>query len=476
METDRALERAVENALDGAVEGAVEGAGRGAREGRAERTPHRGRVASVSGPASLSGRLRVPGDKSISHRALLLGALAEGTSRIRGLSDGDDVRRSAAAIAALGAEVASSPAGVVVRGGRRVLGEPSIPLDCGNSGTAIRLLCGLVSGIDGLSCLYGDVSVASRPMGRVVGPLREMGARIDGRAGGERAPLAVRGGELRGLTYELPVPSAQVKSALLLAGLFARGTTVVREPERTRAHTEEMLATMGARLRVEEEGAGRTIYLEAGDLAPIEVEVPGDPSQAAFFVVGATILPGSDLEIDPLYLGPERSGFLSVLGRMGAAIEVLPEGDRHYGRIRVRSSSLRATEVAPEEVPSLVDELPILAVAAAAARGRSRFRGLGELRVKETDRLATTVALLEAHGIRAAVDGDDLLVEGGTLRAGVVDAAGDHRIAMAAVIAGLATAPASRIVGVDAVATSYPGFLADLEAVTSGAEITVEAE
>lgn len=439
-------------------------------------TVSRRRAATVSGPAVLSGRLRVPGDKSISHRALLLGAVAEGTTRIRGLSDGDDVQRSAAAIAALGAGVASSPFGVVVQGGRGVLREPAIPLDCGNSGTAIRLLCGLVSGIDGVSCLYGDASVASRPMGRVVHPLREMGARIDGRAHGERAPLAVRGGELRGLAYELPVPSAQVKSALLLAGLFARGTTVVRESARTRSHTEEMLASMGARIRVEEEGPGRTIHLEAGDLAPIDVEVPGDPSQAAFFVVGATLLPGSDLEIDPVYLGPERSGFLSVLRRMGAAVEVVPEGNRHHGRLRVRAASLHATDVAPEEVPSLVDELPILAVAAAAARGWSRFRGLGELRVKETDRLATTTALLAAHGIRAVVEGDDLLVEGGKLRAGVVDAAGDHRIAMAAVIASLASPQASRIDGIDAVATSYPGFLADLMAVATGAGITLEAE
>ncbi len=407
-----------------------------------------------SGP--LRGRLRMPGDKSISHRALLLAALAEGRSSVGGLSDGADVVGTRRAVEALGAATDDGDGRVVVDGGG--LHEPDDVIDVGNSGTTIRLLTGLCAAFPFLTVLAGDESISRRPMDRVAVPLRLMGATIEGRDDGRYPPLSVRGGDLHGITYRTPVPSAQVKSAVLLAGLGADGDTVVEEDVPTRAHTEELLARFGADVEV---GDGR-VRVRRSRPEPFTFDVPGDPSQAAFWVVAATLVPGSDLLIDDLYLGPARSGFLDVLLRMGADIEIDHDPEAGTGTVRVRPAALHGTTVVGAEIVGL-DEVPALAIAAGAAEGTTRFVDVGELRVKESDRLATVSAGLRAVGGTAEVDGDDLVVEGGTLRGGVVVSHGDHRIAMAAAVAGLASSEAPvTIEGWEAVATSYPRFEQDL--------------
>ena len=409
---------------------------------------------TVSGGRPLRGRITVPGDKSISHRALILAALAEGTSVVRGLSDGDDVARTRAAIEAMGAGVD----GEKITGGRRHLHEPGDVLDMGNSGTGIRLLAGVCAGFPWLTVLTGDESIRRRPMSRVAEPLRVMGATVDGRDGGRLPPLAVRGGELHGIVYDLPVPSAQVKSAVLLAGLSAQGETVVRQPVVTRAHTEEMLAACGGDVQVSADGL--VVTLRPALLQPFELDVPGDPSQAAFWIVGACIVPGSEVIVDDVYIGPARTGFLDVLKRMGADVERV--GERS---IRARHSpDLQGTSVAPAEIAALIDEIPILAVAGAVAAGDTGFLDVGELRVKESDRVATIIEGLAGMGATAAADGEGLHVQGeARLRGGKVHSHGDHRIAMALAVAGLAAQGTTVIDGWGAVATSYPGFEHDLE-------------
>jgi len=409
---------------------------------------------TVTGGRPLRGRVTVPGDKSISHRALILAALAEGTSVVRGLSDGDDVARTRAALAAMGA----SFDGEKITGGRSRLHEPADVLDMGNSGTGIRLLAGVCAGLPWLTVLTGDASIRRRPMSRVAEPLRAMGAAIDGRDEGRLPPLAVRGGRLHGIDYDLPVPSAQVKAAVLLAGLAADGGTVVRQPVVTRAHTEEMLAACGANVQVS--GDGLVVRLHPGELAPFELDVPGDPSQAAFWIVAACITPGSDVVVDDVYLGPARGGFLDVLARMGAAVERV--GDRS---LRARySPDLHATAVGGDEVPGLIDEIPVLALAAAVAEGKTVFRDAGELRVKESDRIASITTALSGVGACVEPVDDGLVIHGpARLHGGRADAAGDHRIAMTLAVAGMAAEGTTVIDGWEAVATSYPGFERDLE-------------
>jgi len=422
-----------------------------------------------SGGAPVRGRLAVPGDKSISHRAILLAALTKGTSRIEGASTGGDVLASLSAVRQLGVAVEGDLTdGLRLTPPRGGLSEPSGVLDLANSGTGLRLLAGVLAGLPIFSVLVGDRSLQSRPMARVVEPLRAMGAVIDGRDGGRFAPLAIRGGELSGIDYTPPIASAQVKSAILLAGLSARGETVVREALRTRSHTEEMLAAAGARIAVTEVGEGRIVTLEPSALSPVGVTVPGDPSQAAFFVVAASIIPGSDLRVEGLYAGPGRLGFLAVLERMGAEIELHETGEL-VADLVVRSAALRATVVGSGEVPGLIDEVPALAVAAAFAEGETVFRGVGELATKESDRLAAITSELGALGGQVRVVGDELVVTGdrSKMHSGTVDCQGDHRIAMAMAIVGAALGPgeAVEVSGASAIATSYPDFARDLERV-----------
>jgi 3-phosphoshikimate 1-carboxyvinyltransferase len=418
----------------------------------------------VAGPArrGLHGCLRVPGDKSISHRALLLAARAEGRSRLAGLSTGQDVRHTLAAIQAFGAEVTPSlPGEVVVSGGAGRLHEPAGVVDVGNSGTGIRLLAGWAAGLDGLTVLAGDDSIARRPMDRVADPLRQMGARIDGRQGGRLPPLVIRGGALRGIDYRPPVASAQVKGAILLAGLTAEGETTVREAVPTRQHTEELLRLGGAHLEV----AGGAVTVRASTLRAFDLDVPGDPSQAAFWIVAACVTPGSELTVEHVYVGPGRTGFLDVLRRMGAAIEISPvDPDTRTASITAAHGPLHATRVGGVEVPSLIDEVPVLAVAAAFAEGATTFGDASELRVKESDRIASVVAALSAVGVAAEARPDGLVVHGGGgVAGGTIDSAGDHRIAMALAVAGMAARAPVHIAGWDAVRTSYPGFEEDYQ-------------
>jgi 3-phosphoshikimate 1-carboxyvinyltransferase len=432
------------------------------------------RVLVVDGGTPCRGTVRTPGEKSISHRAVLLGALAEGTSVIHGLSDGADVAASLAAVEAMGAAVDRHDDGtVVVHGGRARLHRPEARLDCGNSGTSMRLLAGLVAGFEWETELVGDASLSARPMDRVAEPLGLMGATVAGR--GERClpPLLVRGGGLHGIDWTSRVASAQVKSAIILAGLSADGTTIVREAVTTRAHTEEMLVEAGADLTVEPWGEGRIVRVRASSLRPVERTVPGDPSASAFFAVAGCVVPESAVDIAGVYSGPARLGYVSVLQRMGADITVIP-GDPGTATIRARASSLTATEVRASEIPSL-DEIPVLAVAAAVAAGTTVFSDVGELRVKEVDRLQAVADMAEAFGAHATIDGDALSITGigGPLRGARFDSQGDHRMAMAAAVAARAARPGERslITGFGAVETSYPAFAQDMERLAVGTAI-----
>ncbi|HLH29520.1 MAG TPA: 3-phosphoshikimate 1-carboxyvinyltransferase, partial [Acidimicrobiales bacterium] len=329
---------------------------------------------------------------------------------------------------------------------------------------------GVAATLPGTTTMTGDESLRRRPMDRVAEPLGRMGARVEGRGPRCLPPLAVSGGELTGIDYTPPMASAQVKSAVLLAGLAASGETVVREPVATRTHTEDLLARAGARIAVAREQGARVVRVRRSELQPGELRIPGDPSQAAFFVVGALLAPDSRVTVEGLHLSAERAGYLAVLSRMGAHLEVEASGGE--GRVTAETSQLVATEVDAAEIPSL-DEVPVLAVAAGRAAGTTRFAGVGELRVKESDRLAGTAAMLGAFGVEAAVEGDDLLVTGrpGPWSAARLEAGGDHRMAMAAAVAAVAaTTPGSRttIGGFETVATSYPGFLEALAALRRG--------
>ena len=427
------------------------------------------RVLVVTGGVPCRGTVRTPGEKSISHRAVLLGALAEGTSTVRGLSDGADVAATLAAVAAMGTGVERHDDGtVVLHGGRGRLHQAAGPLDCGNSGTSMRLLAGLVAGLEWETDLVGDESLSARPMDRVAEPLGLMGATVRGRGARCLPPLRVWGGGLHGIDWTSKVASAQVKSAILLAGLTASGTTIVREAVTTRTHTEEMLGEAGADVTVEPWGEGRIVRVRASTLEPVDRTVPGDPSASAFFIVAGCVVPGSSVEVSGVYSGPARLGYVSVLRRMGADVSLVPD-ERATATIRAAAGPLRATEVRASEIPSL-DEIPALAVAAAVAEGTTVFVDVGELRVKEVDRLVAVAGMVEAFGASARIEGDTLAVtgRGGPLRGARFDSRGDHRMAMAAAVAALAAGPGERslITAFDAVATSYPGFAEDLERLT----------
>ena len=419
---------------------------------------------TLAGPRPLRGRLRLPGDKGISHRALLLAALADGPSRITGLADGDDVHRTRLVLEHLGVRVRASDGAVVVYGAGGSLREPERTLDCGNSGTTMRMVTGLVAPQPFHTVLTGDSSLVTRPMARVVEPLRRMGARVDGRDGGARAPLAVRGGPLRGVRCELDVASGQVKTALVLAGLQADGTTEVVEPNRSRDHTERLLGALGAPLEVVDD---RTLRVRRATLPAFELDVPGDPSSAAFFAVAASVTPGSAVVLEGVSINPSRIGFVDVLHRMGAVVEIRQTGDRlgePVGDIEVTAASLTATTFSPEE--AWIDEVPALAVAAAFADGVTEIRDAAELRVKESDRIGALAQELSQLGVGAEERPDGLLIHGGQPRAALLKSHGDHRVAMAAAIAAVGCEGESTVRGWRAVAASYPGFADDLAALT----------
>jgi 3-phosphoshikimate 1-carboxyvinyltransferase len=410
----------------------------------------------------------VPGDKSISIRALLLGALAVGETPIAGMLEGEDVLHTAGALRALGAHIAQTGErqwqvrGVGVGG----LAEPRDALDFGNSGTGCRLTLGAVAGCPITATFDGDASLRSRPMRRVLDPLERMGARALASAEG-RLPLTLAGArDPIPIVFKPPVPSAQLKSATLLAGLSAPGETVVIEAEATRDHTEKLLTYFGADVHVDrlDDGGRRITLIGQPELAPRPIMVPADPSSSAFPLVAALVVPRSEIILPGVMMNPLRTGLLTTLGEMGAAIEALQqrnEGGEEVADLRVRAATLRGVEVPASRAPAMIDEYPILAVAAAFAEGVTVMRGLKELRVKESDRLAATLALLRANGVTAEIEGDDLIVQGTGRPAGggVVTTHMDHRIAMAAIVLGLASERPVQIDDGRFIATSFPGFV-----------------
>ena len=433
-------------------------------------------TARRSGP--LRGTVRAPGDKSISHRALILGALAEGVTEIEGLLEGEDVKRTAAAMAAFGAGVERLGEGCWRVEGRGGFAEPADVVDCGNAGTGVRLIMGAAAGFDMAVTFTGDASLRGRPMNRVLKPLGEMGASWICKAGG-RLPLTLKGGGLKGIAYRLPEPSAQVKSAVLLAGLHAEGRTEVFEPEPTRDHTERMLRGFGAEVEVVEQDGGRRIILPPGQsLKGCKIHVPGDPSSAAFPLVAALVTPGSEVTVLGMLLNPLRIGLLETLGDMGADLSVTnvrDEGGETVADVTARHSALEGVDVPPERAPSMIDEYPILAVAAAFATGKTTMRGIGEMRVKESDRIALMAAGLAACGIGVEEAPDALTVigaKGGNhLVAGGarVTTHGDHRIAMSHLIMGLAADAPVSVDEPGMIATSFPEFVSMMQGL--GAEI-----
>ncbi|MEB3171098.1 MAG: 3-phosphoshikimate 1-carboxyvinyltransferase, partial [Synechococcaceae cyanobacterium] len=424
----------------------------------------------LSGGGRLQGTVRVPGDKSISHRALLFGAIAEGETWIEGLLPAEDPLSTAACLRAMGVAVSPIEAGgpVTVRGvGLDGLAEPADVLDCGNSGTTMRLMLGLLAGRSGRHfVLSGDGSLRRRPMGRVAGPLAAMGATIDGRAEGNLAPLAVRGRALHGTTVRTPVASAQVKSAILLAALTAEGPTTVIEPAHSRDHSERMLRAFGADLAVAGPAGTEVTVRPGAVLRGRPVVVPGDISSAAFWLVAGAITPGADLTIENVGLNPSRTGILAVLEAMGAAIEVHNAREvagEPVGDLRVRYAPLRPFTIGGDLIPRLVDEIPILAVAACCAEGVSRVIDAAELRVKETDRLAVMARQLGAMGARIEEHPDGLTITGPTpLRGAEVDSETDHRVAMSLAVASLVAHGEGLLHRPEAAAVSYPGFWDDL--------------
>lgn len=418
-----------------------------------------------SGP--IRGRVRVPGDKSISHRSLILGALTVGETRISGLLEGEDVINTGKAMRALGAQVERTGQGEWrVRGvGVGGFGEPAAPLDFGNSGTGCRLVIGAVAGCPITAIFDGDASLRKRPMQRVLDPLRHMGAHALEVAEGGRLPLKLKGAsEPIPITYESPVPSAQLKSAVLLAGLAAPGETTVIESEATRDHTERLLKHFGAELKIKSHGEhGRRIILKGQpELEAAPVVVPADPSSASFPLVAALITPDSELILDSVMTNPLRTGLFLTLREMGASIEELETRDdgEEVADLRVRFSQLRGVDVPAERAPSMIDEYPVLAVVASFAEGVTRMRGLKELRVKESDRLAATADMLRVNGVAVEIEGDDLIVhgKGRAPGGGLVATHMDHRIAMSALVMGLASEQPVNVDDTAFIATSFPNF------------------
>lgn len=437
-------------------------------------------AATARRSAALEGRARVPGDKSISHRSIMFGGLASGETRIGGLLEGEDVMRTADALRAMGARIVKTGAEWVVNGtGNGALLEPQGPLDFGNAGTGSRLTMGLVGAYDMETTFIGDASLSKRPMGRILDPLREMGVQVLKTAPGDRMPITLHGPKSTApIAYRVPMASAQVKSAVLLAGLNTPGITTVIEPVMTRDHTEKMLKGFGANIGIETGRDGvRHIHIEGqGKLTGRPITVPGDPSSAAFPLVAALIVPGSDITIENVLMNPTRTGLIATLLEMGASIEFLDRrdaGGEEVADLHVRSSDLKGVSVPAERAPSMIDEYPVLAIAAAFAEGETVMNGLEELRVKESDRLAAVARGLEANGVECTEGRDWLSVRGrpgGKGRGGGnVETHLDHRIAMAFLVMGLAAENPVTIDDAAMIATSFPEFMGLMRGL--GAEI-----
>ncbi len=431
----------------------------------------------------LHGDVRVPGDKSLSHRALLLGAVATGPVPISGFLRSADTLSTLAAIRALGVAVEDGGGGeLLVTGcGWEGLSEPEDVIDVGNAGTLIRLLPGILAGIDRFTVLTGDASIRRRPMERIVRPLIAMGAAVSGREGGRYAPLALRGGKLRGIEHRMQVSSAQVKSCLLLAGLRAEGGTTVIDPGASRDHTERLLEFAGISVERGPQGVRGETWVRVEPVNSFHlpaVRIPADTSSAAFLAVAALLVPGSEVSLLQTGLNPTRTGLFSVLRRMGADLGIVPEaedssrpsGPEPMGTIRAQSSQMRATDIGPEEVPGMIDELPIWALAAAKAEGTSRLRGAAELRVKESDRISGVAELLRAIGVEVFEyqDGLDIVGRPQGWPGGTVQARGDHRLAMAGAVAGLASSGQVTVDDMRSAAVSFPGFIATIESLQAG--------
>ncbi len=419
-------------------------------------------VSKATGP--LRGTVTVPGDKSMTHRGLLVGALGNGPTRIQGYSRGEDCLNTLRALRGLGVEIRESPGAIEVVGqGLCGLREPNNVIDCGNSGTGIRLLMGVLAGQNFFSVLTGDASLRGRPMGRVVSPLRMMGAMVTGRGGGEMAPLAIQGKRLKPCAYDSPVASAQVKSCILFAGLFAEGQTTITEPLKSRDHTERLFQYVGLPLEVE----GNKVAVRGGQsFEGTSLKIPGDISAAAFFMVAGSIVPDSEIVLLDVGLNPERTGILDLLIKMGGDITVMNEREESgepVGDIRVKTSELHSIHIRQQDIPKTIDELPILCVAAAMAKGETRISGAQELRVKETDRIHAMATELKKLGVEIQEEPDGLIIQGGRpLLGNRCESFGDHRVVMSLAIAGLVAEGNTVIDDVECVETSFPGFQSKL--------------
>lgn len=430
----------------------------------------------IQGKKYVRGGIRIPGDKSISHRCAILGSIANGTTRVNGFLKGEDTLNTLEAFRAMGVDWRWEKEALIINGrGRDGLREPGDVIDLGNSGTSMRLLTGLVAGLDHVTVFTGDESLRNRPMGRVTGPLRLMGAQIDGRTGRdnkELAPLKIRGRRLNGIRYELPVASAQVKSALLLAGLWAEGVTELKEPGPSRDHTEIMLGGFGARVEKSGEGWLRLVGGAGDDLVGQDITVPGDFSSAAFFLVAAAITPGSDLTVQKVGINPTRTGALEILRAMGADIieeNKKKSGSEHYADITARHSKLEGIEIKGDMVVRAIDEFPIIAVAASYAKGKTVIKDAGELRVKESDRISVMAGELAKMGAAVEELPDGMIIEGGRpLKGAEVRSHGDHRIAMALAVAALGAEGETVIENTGCIATSFPSFETLFEEVQQG--------
>jgi len=425
-------------------------------------------VLRVRQAQKIEGTVRVPGDKSISHRAVMFGSLAKGTTTIEGFLPGADCLSTISCFRRMGIEIEQQGDKVTVHGkGWYGLQEPSEHLEVGNSGTTIRLMAGIMSTQPFHVVMEGDESIAKRPMRRVIGPLRQMGAKIDGRKDGEFTPLAIRGGELQGIAYHSPVASAQVKSAILLAGLQAKGVTSVTEPHLSRDHTERMLQAFGVQVVRD----GLTVSVEGGqELLGRAISVPGDISSAAFLIAAVMMVPGSKLLIENVGINPSRTGIIDVVKAMGGSLELVNErvvNEEPVADLLVTYSKLHGIEIAGDIIPRLIDEIPVIAAMATQATGRTIIRDAEELKVKETDRIATVVSQLSKFGAKVTPTDDGMVIEGETaLTAATIDSHGDHRIGMAMAIAGLAATGETVIENDEAIAVSFPGFAELLEGIS----------